>query len=213
VQTFAAAVRAGVSGAVRDAVGESADAMPPPTPSVQWAAKEVVEGMQAFLHSTWGPNLLAYTSGGGIENVGVSRAVNEMLLSADQGVLQLFPAWPVAHPASFTTLRAKGGFLVSAGYGLAKTRAHRPGHTPLNTPFAVRSPVTLQSTVDGSRCRVLDPWPPGPARTKAFSSASVVRITPPVQVVPSIWVPLAALQGQYVLEFNTSAGAEYELRL
>ena len=32
------------------------------------------------------------------------------------GVIHLFPSWPVAEPASFTTLRAKGAFLVSASW-------------------------------------------------------------------------------------------------
>ena len=71
VQTFSAAVRAGVSGSVRDASDVTKRA--PSAPARQWAAIEVIEGMQSFLNNSWGPNLLAYTSGGGIENFCAAR--------------------------------------------------------------------------------------------------------------------------------------------
>ena len=61
-------------------------------------------------------NFLAYAPGGGVENVGLSQAVNDMLLQSSNGTLRLFPAWPLAEPATFKTLRAKGAFLVSASW-------------------------------------------------------------------------------------------------
>ena len=39
-------------------------------------------GLKTQMSRTFGPNLLCDTGGGGIENVGMSRAVSEMLLSA-----------------------------------------------------------------------------------------------------------------------------------
>jgi hypothetical protein len=208
VQTFSAAVRAGVSGSVRDASDVTKRA--PSAPARQWAAIEVIEGMQSFLNNSWGPNLLAYTSGGGIENVGISRAVNEMLLSAEGGVVQLFPAWPAGQLASFTTLRTKGGFLVTAAYGEGSTAASRRAQASLT----VLSPIAIQSTAS-SACQLLDPWPPGPSRTTAHSSASVVSIAPSGQAspVPSLWMSGDGVQQHYVLVFNTSAGVEYEVRL
>jgi hypothetical protein len=43
-----------------------------------------------------------------------SHIVNEMLLSSWDGVLRLFPCWPLDKAARFHNLRAKGGFLLDA---------------------------------------------------------------------------------------------------
>ena len=62
-----------------------------------------------------GLNLIKYATGGGTENAGMAQALNDMFLAAPGGrYIHVFPAWPKSEPASFTTLRAKGGFLVSA---------------------------------------------------------------------------------------------------
>ena len=64
---------------------------------------------------------------GGIEEIGASVAINDMLLLSTGGgatgdagaILRLFPVWRIAEdngPAAFTGLRAKGGFVVSASY-------------------------------------------------------------------------------------------------
>jgi hypothetical protein len=50
----------------------------------------------------------------GQECAGASQAINDMLCSSYGGYIALFERWPVGENASFTTLRAKGGFLVSA---------------------------------------------------------------------------------------------------
>jgi alpha-L-fucosidase 2 len=42
------------------------------------------------------------------------QAVNDMLMSSYSRCIRLFDAWPTGQDASFTTLRAKGAFLVSA---------------------------------------------------------------------------------------------------
>jgi hypothetical protein len=60
------------------------------------------------------PNLILFYGGGGIETCGGFLAVNEMLLQSYDGVLRLFPVWPIDHDARFGNLRAFGAFLVSA---------------------------------------------------------------------------------------------------
>jgi len=50
------------------------------------------------------------------ENFALPAVINECLLQSYNGVLRLFPNWPKHLPASFSTLRAAGGFLVSASY-------------------------------------------------------------------------------------------------
>jgi len=99
VELFPAAVRAGTNA----------------SSPVSWTAKEILDGLDAFLDHSFGSNRLAYAPGGGVENVGISRAVNEMLVQAPGGAyVELFPVWPPEEPATFTNLRTKGGFLISA---------------------------------------------------------------------------------------------------
>ena len=144
VDLFATAVRAG---------GQSAAA-----PRVGFSPKEALQGLNAFLALWWGPNLLAYAPGGGIENTGMARGVNEMLLQSFRlpgpppvsYVLSLFPFWPEDEPAAFQTLLAKGGFTVSASYDNA-TRA-------VLSPVAVTASYTADDA-PWSLCTLLAPWP------------------------------------------------------
>src|SRR4029079_16962070 len=48
------------------------------------------------------------------ENFALPAVVNECLLQSYSGTLRLFPNWPLTKAAEFQTLRAVGGFLVSA---------------------------------------------------------------------------------------------------
>ena len=53
---------------------------------------------------------------GGLEELGAIDAVHSLLMLSDDGVLELFTGWPSTANASFQTLRANGGFLVSSAY-------------------------------------------------------------------------------------------------
>lgn len=100
---------------------------------------------QGFLGNLQGPNFLPYAAGGGTENVGAVAAVNDMLVRAPNGrFIVLFPFWPAQQPATFTRLRTKGGFIVSAAWN--------------NVSAAVESPVTIIATVTGN-CTLQHPWP------------------------------------------------------
>ncbi|NBD24259.1 glycosyl hydrolase family 95 catalytic domain-containing protein [Paenibacillus glycinis] len=48
------------------------------------------------------------------ENFALPAVINECLLQSYNGALRLFPNWPAGKAAAFSTLRAVGGFLVSA---------------------------------------------------------------------------------------------------
>jgi len=48
------------------------------------------------------------------ENFALPAVINECLLQSYNGILRLFPNWPADRRAEFRTLRAVGGFLVSA---------------------------------------------------------------------------------------------------
>jgi hypothetical protein len=67
-------------------------------------------------------------------------AVSELLLQSVGDVIRVFPAWPKGKPAQFHSLRAQGGFLVSAV--MAEGGVKR---------------VSMTSTVGGP-LRLLSPW-------------------------------------------------------
>lgn len=50
------------------------------------------------------------------ENFSLPAVINECLLQSYNGVIRLFPNWPPDQKAAFHTLRAVGGFLVSAAF-------------------------------------------------------------------------------------------------
>jgi alpha-L-fucosidase 2 len=54
------------------------------------------------------------TMGIWFENFSLPAVINECLLQSYNGLIRLFPNWPEHHSAEFKTLRAVGGFLVSA---------------------------------------------------------------------------------------------------
>jgi len=62
-------------------------------------------------------------NGAWMERLGVLGVINEMLLASWDGKIELFPFWPDAQDAEFTTLRAEGALLVSAGMKQGKLTA------------------------------------------------------------------------------------------
>ncbi len=74
------------------------------------------------------------------EMVGIAGLINEFLLQSVQDKIRVFPCWPSDKDASFTGLRAQGGFVVSASLA--------GGHVSL---------VVIESTA-GKVLRLLSPW-------------------------------------------------------
>ena len=77
------------------------------------------------------------------ETLGIAAPLQEMLLQSYGGVLRVFPCWPAGVPASFTTFRAEGAFLVSAAW--------KDGRV---TSLEILSEK-------GGTCRLVAPWPEG----------------------------------------------------
>jgi hypothetical protein len=92
-----------------------------------------------------------------MEGLGGIGIVNELLLQSQTGTIELFPQVPSGVPASFTSLRARGSFLVSASM-LAGKRAQISGVTIVSEagqPAALLSPwtcakVTIEATPGGN---------------------------------------------------------------
>ena len=74
------------------------------------------------------------------EQFAAAGAVVELLLQSVGDIIRVFPAWPKEKDAKFTSLRAQGGFLVSAEQSRGKV-----------------TKLEITSTV-GGKLRLLHPW-------------------------------------------------------
>jgi hypothetical protein len=89
----------------------------------------------------WAMSVADYGHAGAwTETLGVCAPLQEMMLQSFGGVLRIFPCWPKAVPASFTTFRAEGAFLVSASWEDGRVTA-----------------CTILSE-KGGPCRLYSPW-------------------------------------------------------
>ena len=80
-----------------------------------------VEAFAGVIDSSIKPNLTIDDGVHGFEKTGAVRAVNDMLLLSDRGVIKMFPARLNAN-AAFENLRTDGAFLVSAKYSAEEGR-------------------------------------------------------------------------------------------
>ncbi|MBM3501453.1 MAG: hypothetical protein FJX74_22595, partial [Armatimonadetes bacterium] len=97
----------------------------------------------------WAMSVADYgRAGAWTETLGVCAPLQEMMLQSYGGVLRIFPCWPQAVPASFTTFRAEGAFLVSASWEDGRVTAcqvlsERGGecrlYSPWDTPPTIRT--------------------------------------------------------------------------
>ena len=103
------------------------------TDSKKWfMSRELPNGLfvwQGHGHGTFMP-----------EMIGVAGMINEFLLQSVQNKIRLFPCWPRDKDAKFCSLRAQGGFIVSAEF--------------INGRVAS---ATIESPV-GKRLQLLSPW-------------------------------------------------------
>eukprot|EP00051_Salpingoeca_urceolata_P007782 m.100454 g.100454 ORF g.100454 m.100454 type:complete len:1120 (-) comp15400_c0_seq2:5-3364(-) len=148
-------------------------------------AASLLDRYEAALNATMQPNFWPSMSGGGLEQVGATVAVDELLLQSHEGYLALFPAWGKGLSASFITLRARGAFLVSA---------------QISADRVVASPVEVVSEA-GARCRLLSPWVAGetPVVTKVQADGSAAPV--------AVWAE--AVRGVAVWAWDTTKGASY----
>ncbi|SDE10475.1 glycosyl hydrolase family 95 catalytic domain-containing protein [Niabella drilacis] len=121
---------------------------------VMWARAGLDPGIlkenMKTLIKTAGPNFLIADGHHCTEKTTVIETVNSMMLQTAGDILYLFPCWTKT-PASFTRLRAKGAFLVSAAYDGAtvsglKIFSEKGGSCRLDNPWKGRK---MQVTENG----------------------------------------------------------------
>lgn len=149
-----------------------------------WPAADLESKFDAAIKAQWrSTNLTVAQSGGGIETAGSIEAVDSMLMQSVSGTIRLFgdADWPTTKDASFTRLRAKGAFTVTAALAGGKV-----------------SPVTLGSDVGGT-VKIKNPW----------SSGTVSVSTLDASGNPNGSVPFTNSGG--VISFATTAGTSYQV--
>ena len=99
------------------------------------------------------------------ENLALPVVINECLLQSYTGTLRLFPNWPLDRPAEFHTLRAVGGFLVSA-------RCSAGGVDWVHILSETGAPLRLYS-----------PWEPGILIERATLPGEIITLTRPLPTV------------------------------
>jgi len=133
-----------------------------------WTPQNLIDGLNSFINNYGGPNLLLYAPGGGVENVGISRAINDMLCQAPQGkYLIFFPMWPQDQSASFHTLLLQGGFLVSASYNSGTKQVENVEVTA----------TYILNNGTSSTCSILNPWNGRNVNVVCGGNQAVVKVT------------------------------------
>lgn len=82
----------------------------------RYPADGVLANLTNTITSQIQPNLRISDGVHGVEKIGATAAVNNMLLMTDQGVTKVFPNWVAGENASFSKLRTEGAFVLSASY-------------------------------------------------------------------------------------------------
>lgn len=105
------------------------------------------------------PNGIVYNEFHMLENSSVvPNTIDEMLLQSHEGILRLFPVWPMQRNARFRTLRAYGAFLISAALS-GGTVKDVVIFSEKGRPCAVQNPWPgrrVQLAINGNRTQTLD---------------------------------------------------------
>eukprot|EP00756_Hemistasia_phaeocysticola_P003612 Hpha_TRINITY_DN12336_c0_g1::TRINITY_DN12336_c0_g1_i1::g.156056::m.156056 len=124
---------------------------------------DLINKFSRAINARMNTNGIVNFRGGMLENMGATVAINDMLMQSHAGeagtmgkpVVRLFPVWNAKDlgPASFTTLRAYGAFLVSARVESAAANASLTNN--------VQSPITVTAEVGGTFRFLNDFWGSG----------------------------------------------------
>ncbi|MDR1891570.1 MAG: hypothetical protein LBQ48_00950 [Oscillospiraceae bacterium] len=110
----------------------------------RYDARTVIKKLAECLNRQMRSNFRLDDGSHGVEKIGATEAVNNMLLLYDKGVVKIFPNWIEGKKASFANLRTVGGFLFAA--------RHDGKH--------VESPVYVTSEC-GGKLTAAAPWAEG----------------------------------------------------
>lgn len=140
---------------------------------------DTIAALRGFLGWAERNSFVPNAVGGGTENVGISVAINDMLVqSPTRNYIVLFPAWDLSQDASFRDLLVKGAVEVSASWNAKAARVEnvsivaREGH---------RGPVVIKGMGRGGTVACADGSEPrasvDDSGAMSFAAPSRVRCT------------------------------------
>eukprot|EP00935_MAST-01C_sp_MAST-1C-sp1_P000145 g145.t1 len=174
---------------------------PPARVRMQSRAKDAADSwsrINGVLKQTIAANLIVMDGPGNMatamEGAAGIATVNEMLLQSHTGRgIELFPQIPLGEPASFTNLRAKGGFLVSAALEYKQLNAADVDAAPAPLISGV---VVRNEAKDGAASatvKMLSPWWPTMVQVVVQDVATKEAV--PVTMGEAGWFSFSARNG------------------
>jgi hypothetical protein len=185
-------------------------------PTSEFGSTTLLNHLESALNHTMQPNFWPSMDGGGVEQVGATQAINDLLLQSVESTLHFFPGWEPGHTVSFSRLRTPGAFIVSATLTTTTTTsssssstatmngkaaryspqlgAHSGGGATLGGSTRAVTGVTIKSEA-GAPCTVAAAFGGAPTVTAATGGHSV---------------PIRKKKGEPTRwTFNTTAGETY----
>lgn len=109
--------------------------------NIRYNPELIIQRFASTIRGRMVANMMIEDNTHGVEKAGAVEAVNNMLLNSDQGVAKVFPNWPSNQDASFTRLREKGAFVVSASYdGAAERVEYVDIYSEAGKPMTIAAP-------------------------------------------------------------------------
>jgi hypothetical protein len=155
------------------------------------------------------PNGVAAGGGMCLDGLGATQYIHDALIQSHEGFIRLFLAWPRDRDASFSALRARGGFLLSA-----------------NTNGTTQAVVGVSLTSElGSVCRIVNPWPSAAqadvcvcdttreAKRLYSSAGSCTSACGSGDVITPSWGPIPGTNTIQLISFPTTAQHVYQIVL
>ena len=88
----------------------------PDAVNARYDINTIINKLASTINSQLAPNLMINDTRHGVEKAGATKAINNMMLLSDKGVIKLFGNWLEDWDAKFVRLRAPGAFVFSAEY-------------------------------------------------------------------------------------------------
>lgn len=104
--------------------------------NARYDCRKIIAGLSGAIRSHMKQNMMIDDGVHGIEKAGAAKAIHNMMLLSDRGVIKLFGNWPEDKDAEFVRLRASGAFVFSAAYD-GNTREITEGVTMYSEAGAV----------------------------------------------------------------------------
>jgi len=111
-------------------------------------AEEILTSWENALQVTMYNNYYPDLQGGGIEQFGASEAINSIFVQSQEGFIRFYSMWPLNQNASFTRIRARGGYLITSSFTNGQ----------VVSPIIITVDSFINDWIINYNCTFLNPW-------------------------------------------------------